>query len=644
MHPRTCSSDECTIDMKNLIDAVELYLKTTETDYAILIKGEWGCGKTHFYKNVLSKRITKLGYKPVYISLFGIADSVELSLRLFLEVNPKVGSLLKSKAGQKVSGLTKVVLGSLSFHGLKLDIGKLNLKDWISLKGNYLLCFDDLERTVLGISEVFGYINNFIEHDKCKVLMIANENEIKKDDSYWRLKEKIFGYTVEYVPNIDNVLTTIIESFKDAKLRSFLTQHKNTILQMLQNRKLLNIRILKHALQSYKFIHDYLIEQKKESLNNFGVRLLLFTLSVSYAVKSGNDAIIEELKMVSSTVDFELKMHFSDEKRKNKSELKDFYERLYDSIPYGLFFSRSVLDYILNGFFNADTLGYEIKAEMKEVEDPITKSIRTLFYEWFELSDSEFEALIENVLNYVREGKIGINLYPTIFSSISYFSQQRLIREENVNLVEFFKQGLKKAYELMSTSYDGTKSLTVLGHLSESEPSKEYEEIKKVTEQYIGEIEGDWFRKKVENIFELLPEKIEEFSTCLLDEKEHCWSKPIFKYYSMEKLSEKLKQANNKTRVIFRRLLDRRYKGIQNIQELIYEDADNLRKLSELLKSYSTEKEQKLGIVLLKKIGETAQEYSEILSKYAAKPTTPQSNRDNINQESRYGSNRHSSL
>jgi hypothetical protein len=630
--------------MKNLIDAVELYLKTTETDYAILIKGEWGCGKTHFYKNVLSKRITKLGYKPVYISLFGIADSVELSLRLFLEVNPKVGSLLKSKAGQKVSGLTKVVLGSLSFHGLKLDIGKLNLKDWISLKGNYLLCFDDLERTVLGISEVFGYINNFIEHDKCKVLMIANENEIKKDDSYWRLKEKIFGYTVEYVPNIDNVLTTIIESFKDAKLRSFLTQHKNTILQMLQNRKLLNIRILKHALQSYKFIHDYLIEQKKESLNNFGVRLLLFTLSVSYAVKSGNDAIIEELKMVSSTVDFELKMHFSDEKRKNKSELKDFYERLYDSIPYGLFFSRSVLDYILNGFFNADTLGYEIKAEMKEVEDPITKSIRTLFYEWFELSDSEFEALIENVLNYVREGKIGINLYPTIFSSISYFSQQRLIREENVNLVEFFKQGLKKAYELMSTSYDGTKSLTVLGHLSESEPSKEYEEIKKVTEQYIGEIEGDWFRKKVENIFELLPEKIEEFSTCLLDEKEHCWSKPIFKYYSMEKLSEKLKQANNKTRVIFRRLLDRRYKGIQNIQELIYEDADNLRKLSELLKSYSTEKEQKLGIVLLKKIGETAQEYSEILSKYAAKPTTPQSNRDNINQESRYGSNRHSSL
>jgi hypothetical protein len=345
-------------------------------------------------------------------------------------------------------------------------------------------------------------------------------------------------------------------------------------------------------------------------------------LAVSYVVKSGNDAIIEDLKKPTSTEDFMLRLHFSDEKQKTKSELKEFNERFYDSSRYDIFFSGSVLDYILNGFFNADRLGYEIKAEIKEVEDPITKSIRMLFYEWFELSDSEFEALIENVLNYVREGKIGINLYPTVFSSISYFSQQRLIKEENVSLVEFFRQGLKKAYELMSTSYDGTKSLTVSGHLSESEPSKEYEEIKKVAEQYISEIEEDWFRKKVENMFELLPNKIEEFSTCLLDEKEHCWSKPIFKYYSMEKLSEKLKQANNKTRVIFRRLLDRRYKGIQNIQELIYEDADNLRKLSELLKSYSTEKEQKLGIVLLKKIGETAGECSEILLKSTAKSNT----------------------
>lgn len=608
--------------MRNLIDAVELYLNTIETDYAILIKGEWGCGKTYFYKNILSKRITNLGYKPVYVSLFGITNPVELSLRLFLEVHPKVGSLLKSKTGQEVAGLTKMILGTLSFRGLKLDIGKPNLKDWISLKDNYLLCFDDLERSVLGISEVFGYINNFIEHDKCKVLMIANENEISKSDPYGKLKEKIVGFTIEYIPNIDNVLTTIIGSFKNAKLRSFLTQHKSTILKMLENSKLHNIRILKHALQSYKFIHDYLIEHKKESLNDLGIRLLLFTLAVSYAVRSGNDAIIEELKKPTSTEDFMLKLHFSDEKQKTNSELKEFYERFYHTSPYEIFFSRSVLNYIFNGFFDAIGLGYEIKAEIKEAEDPITKSIRTLFYDWFNLSDIEFEALIEKVLDYVREGKIDINLYPTIFSSISYLSEQRLIKEENVNLAEIFRQGLKKAYELMSTSYDGTKSLTLSGHLNESKPSKEYEEIKKVTEQYISKIDEDWFGKKVENIFELLPDKIGEFSKRLLDVKEHCWNKPIIKYYSMEKLSEKLKQANNKTKVIFRSLLDSRYKRTQDIQKYIYEDADNLRRLSELLTNYATDKERKLSTTLLEKIGETAQEYSEILSKYAAKPTT----------------------
>jgi len=601
--------------MKNLIDAVELYLKTSETDYAILIKGEWGCGKTYFYKNILSKKIKELGYKPVYVSLFGIGNSNELSRRLFLELNPKIGSLLKSKAG-KIAELTKSVLGSVSFYGvgIKPDFSKIDLEKWISLRDNYLLCFDDLERTNFQISEVLGFINSFIEHDKCKVLFISDENRIEKKDSYWTFKEKVVGYSIEYIPDIENVFTTICESFKqDRRLQLFLAKHKTTLFQMLRNRNLHNIRILKHALQSYKFIHNHLIEAKKESLNDFGVRLLLFTVAVSYAVKSENDAIREELKKLTSTEDFRLGLYFSDGKAK-KSELKEFYERFYDPIQYEIFFSRSVLEYILNGFFKPDMLEQEIKAEIGEVENPITKSIRTLFYEWFNLEDGDLESLTRNVLDYVRKGKISINLYPTIFSFFSHFSKQRLVKEDVVSLAEIFKQGLNKAYEL--TSYDGMKSLSIQEPLADSELPGEYAEIKKMAEQYISQLEEDWLRKKVDGIFELIPEHMEEFSRRLLEEKEHYWSKPVFKYYSMDKLFEKLKQANNKARVNFRSLLHHRYRGILSMQEVISGDAENLRGLSELIKSYSAGGERKLSIVLLEKIGKTAQECSEVLSKY----------------------------
>ena len=39
--------------------------------------------------------------------------------------------------------------------------------------------FDDLERASLDINEILGYINNFVEHDNIKVIIIANENEIE---------------------------------------------------------------------------------------------------------------------------------------------------------------------------------------------------------------------------------------------------------------------------------------------------------------------------------------------------------------------------------------------------------------------------------------------------------------------------------
>lgn len=53
-----------------------------------------------------------------------------------------------------------------------------------------VLCFDDLERVNMSIDEVLGYINNFVEHDGIKVIIIGNEDEIadKLNDKNRELK------------------------------------------------------------------------------------------------------------------------------------------------------------------------------------------------------------------------------------------------------------------------------------------------------------------------------------------------------------------------------------------------------------------------------------------------------------------------
>ena len=41
-----------------------------------------------------------------------------------------------------------------------------------------LIILEDLERTNIGILKLLGYVNNLVEQDGVKVLLVANEEEI----------------------------------------------------------------------------------------------------------------------------------------------------------------------------------------------------------------------------------------------------------------------------------------------------------------------------------------------------------------------------------------------------------------------------------------------------------------------------------
>ena len=72
------------MDLKDVIDD---YLKNKFINYAILIKGEWGSGKTFFVK----KNVVKRYDNALYISLYGISSIDKLSEKIYLEI-------IKSKA------------------------------------------------------------------------------------------------------------------------------------------------------------------------------------------------------------------------------------------------------------------------------------------------------------------------------------------------------------------------------------------------------------------------------------------------------------------------------------------------------------------------------------------------------------------
>lgn len=177
---------------KDAISLIVNYVTSESTNYAILIDGEWGCGKTYFVKKELVDELHKINcpksdntkYTTIYLSLNGMKSTSEISSQLYLSI------FHLFKKNEELSKLEKKII-PLSGAALRILAGQLNLSsdignDLISVIEpfvnfqKYIFIFDDLERCLIETSEILGYINNFVEQSNVKTIIVANEREIGK--------------------------------------------------------------------------------------------------------------------------------------------------------------------------------------------------------------------------------------------------------------------------------------------------------------------------------------------------------------------------------------------------------------------------------------------------------------------------------
>lgn len=190
--------DRNILDDNAIITAIEKYVDEYLYDYAVMIDGTWGCGKTYFVLKTLMTRLKEhedkkaksiKGYKKrniIYVSLYGVKSTEDISKKLCMEAyfvkTDKMGKVLK-KGADVVSSLVPIALEVAKPFVMNVelkqeDIGNV-IEKFLPIK-NSILIFDDLERCDCSINEILGYINSFVEHDKMKVIIVANQDEIGK--------------------------------------------------------------------------------------------------------------------------------------------------------------------------------------------------------------------------------------------------------------------------------------------------------------------------------------------------------------------------------------------------------------------------------------------------------------------------------
>ena len=211
--------------MDDLIESILDYVRSDYTDYAIMINGEWGSGKTYFWNNQVKKKIESLKlngkkFTTIYMSLYGISNLEEISKKIFMETSQLMDRNLRkymSANGQTtIPEYAKTGIDMANFFGNGSNGGKLDYEEFFSTDDK-VLCFDDLERANVDVIDILGYINNFVEHDHIKTIIICNEKELstKLKNSNLEMKTFIATYILDKQGELENKEKPMVERIQD---------------------------------------------------------------------------------------------------------------------------------------------------------------------------------------------------------------------------------------------------------------------------------------------------------------------------------------------------------------------------------------------------------------------------------------------
>ena len=429
------------------------YVQSKDTDYAIMIDGEWGAGKSWYWDNVLTEQIKKIPtkdnteekpsmYNVAKISLFGISSVDDLRIKIFEETSTffankyvKTGAKLTGMVLNKVAGFFNVSETSAK------DVSDLLSEFSVNLE-HYVLCFDDLERIKIELLiELLGYINMLVEHDKVKVVFICNENELK-DVDYHKYKEKIVRFTHTIKADISKMVVEFAKGRNEAYSR-YISERKDFIAFVYQKGNCSNLRTLKYNLDIYEYIYDIIKEtiqpDNEQHVNTIADYMLRLSMVYSIEFRRDNDEVkLKSLAAINKqwcyqidTMD-SLSRQSEDNDNKQKSQKKkseaekivDYQRQIkkcYFANSYIFGSSMPMIEYLLTGYCDEDSMKSNIRrieAEAKRYETSEEKRLYQELTQFWDTDDDVMANAVKRTMEKVKEGSFLLQDYPLFFLAL----------------------------------------------------------------------------------------------------------------------------------------------------------------------------------------------------------------------------------
>ena len=646
--------------MEDLVESILDYIRSDYTDYAIMINGEWGSGKTYFWNHKVRNKIESMQingkqYTTIYMSLYGISNLEDISKKIFIETTQLMDKNLRkymNTHGQtSIPEYAKTGLDMANFFGVTQNGDKIDYAKFFSTDDK-ILCFDDLERANVDVIDILGYINNFVEHDHIKTIIICNEKELStkiknsnvemktfiatylldkegaltktdrpmveqikdkieyvfdKANEYERIKEKLIGETFEYAPEFNYIINGLLMRYEnDTELIRFLRENTSLIISTFNKSGTRNLRILKHALNDFKKIFEMVSKNYPNTSNRVLQTMLIFTIAVSFEIKAGK---ITKDKFVNIDSNEEYKSILVSSRV--LSDNRQFYIKEFDSNYYYNFkaeyrFFKFIEKYVRTRIFDMKTFKMDMEVIINTVDlDKLPAYKRLLTEEYWKIPDDQFAPAMEAILNNVKNGELELIDIVKLYAYFNYFAKKGLIMYDIKTIKGVFLNGMN--ISSLKSKYCGNVEEELAKITVDGEMNEDMEEILKQFNELNLNLREKMLREKAEEIFKYIPMRMEVFYEKF--DKE-CMNVPIFKYYDAYQIFQRISCASNEDIVTIKEKLVKR---AEKYTKEIEPEMKNIKQLKQIMDDYIHGKDISIKIVMLK---DFSKELGYILDKY----------------------------
>ena len=649
--------------MDELVESVLDYIRKPYTDHAVMINGEWGSGKTYFWNNKVRSKIetTEINgkkYRTIYMSLYGISNLDDISKKIFMEMNPNLNkSIKKILDARHMSSIPEYVKNGIDMansFGIMQPNEKMDFTKFFDMDDK-VLCFDDLERANVDVIDVLGYINNFVEHDHIKTIIICNEKELSKklkstnvemktfiatyilnhegkikpetpdneamqlldnevDDlyenkpmveliedkiehifdkanDYERIKEKLIGETFEYVPEFNYIINGVLMRYESNPQLIQFLRKNSTLIVQTFNRS---------GTRNLRIL--------KHALNDFQK---IFEITKKYYPDIA-DNVLKSLLIFTIAVSFEIKAgKITKDKLKDINSLeeyktilvasklmkdnKQFYIKEFDNNYYFTFKT----DYRFFKFVEhyVRTRIFDMKIFRDDMEAIVSQETKGHLPSFKRLLTEDYWKIEDQEFNQV------------VTETLEDVKAGKLQLIEYLKLYVIFNFFIQKG--LMDIDMEFLK-ITFINGMNMAAANSTYCSN---AESYLDGLDMDIDDENVgyiyehfnnlnlqtkekeyinvsKEFFEMIPDKIERLAEVFADKY---LDVPVMKYYNMNTLFERVLLLNNEDVVLFKDLIAARYEKLTDIEN----EERNIRLLKQTVEEHIRGKVPTIKVVLL---------------------------------------------